>query len=237
MKTSYITFCLLVGLAMTGPVMAAKYKEVEVSDGGTITGKIVYNGPVKTKTVLPTKDKSVCGGPRKRVLVERNSEGEVKNAAVYLKSVAAGKAWPKLEQKPSINNIKCTFEPRVQIVRRGKIDIINSDAVLHNTHGYYGKRTAFNVAMPLQDSKVSKLLRTPGEVRVDCDAHGWMLGWIQVVDNPYYAMSGDDGSFTITDVPPGDYTMVVWQEQLGATEVAVNVKKSGTTDTPIELKN
>lgn len=236
MKTAYKIICLSAGLALTVPAMAAKYKEVEVTGGGTITGKIVYNGPVKKKTVLPTKDKDVCGGSRKQKLVERNSEGQVKNAAIYLKGVAAGKAWPQLEQKPYINNIECRFEPRVQIVRRGKIDIVNSDPVLHNTHGYYGKRTAFNVAMPLQDSRVSKLLRTPGEVRVDCDAHGWMLGWIQVVDNPYYAMSGDDGSFTITNVPPGDYTMVVWQEQLGATEVAVNVKKNGTTDTPIELK-
>ena len=236
MKNAFIALSLSFCLLLAGPAMAAKYKEVEVSGGGTITGKVVYNGPVKTKTVLPTKDKSVCGGPRKQKLVDRNADGEVKNAAVYLKKVAAGKAWPKLDKKPYINNINCTFEPRVQIVRLGRIDIINSDAVLHNTHGYYGKRTAFNVAMPLENSKVSKLLRTPGEVRVDCDAHGWMLGWIQVVDNPYYAMSGDDGSFTITNVPPGDYTMVVWQEQLGETEVAVNVKANGTTDTPIELK-
>lgn len=236
MKVARVTFYLLIGLLIASPAMAAKYKVAEVAEGGTITGQIVYNGPVKTKTVLPTKDKSVCGGPRKQKLVDRNSEGQVNNAAIYLKKVGAGKAWPKLTQKPYINNIDCTFEPRVQIIRRGKFDIMNSDSVLHNTHGYYGKRTAFNVAMPLENSKVSKLLRTPGEVRVDCDAHGWMLGWIQVVDNPYYAMSGEDGSFTISDVPPGDYTMVVWQEQLGATELAVTVKKSETTDTPIELK-
>lgn len=236
MKNISRMFSIVAGLVLMHPAMAAKYKEVEVSGAGIITGKITYNGSVKKKTVLPTKDKKVCGGSRKQALVERNSDGEVKNAAVYLKTVVAGKAWPQLDQKPYINNIECRFEPRVQIVRRGKVDIVNSDPVLHNTHGYYGKRTAFNVAMPLQDSRVSKLLRTPGEVRVDCDAHGWMLGWIQVVDNPYYAMSAEDGSFSIDNVPPGDYTLVVWQEQLGATEVAINVKANGTTEIPVELK-
>lgn len=236
MKTVYLTFGLLAGLVLASPVMAAKYQVMDVSNGGTITGKITYNGPIKTKTVLPTKDKDVCGGPRKQKLVERNSEGEVKSAVVYLKNVATGKAWPMLDEKPVVTNFKCRFEPRIQIVRRGKFDIVNRDPVLHNTHGYYGKRTAFNVAMPLENSRVTKLLRSPGIVRVDCDAHGWMLGWIQVVVNPYYAMSGDDGSFTIENVPPGDYTLVVWQEQLGETEMAVTVKANVTTDTPIELK-
>ncbi len=236
MKTAYLTVCSLAVLLLSSPVMAAKYKESGVTDGGSLTGIISYKGRVKTKTVLPTKDKSVCGGPRKQKLIQVNADGAVKNSIVFLKKVAAGKSWPKLTEKPSITNIDCIFEPRVQVVRRGKIDIYNKDPVLHNTHGYYGKRTAFNVAMPLQDSKVSKLLRSAGEVRVDCDAHGWMLGWIYVVDNPYYTMTGDDGRFSIADVPPGDYTMVVWQEQLGITEVSVNVKANGSTSTDIELK-
>ncbi len=228
MKTARLhIFCLLVALTLPGPATAAKYKESDVSGGGAITGKIVYHGPVKTRTVLPTKDKAVCGGPRKQALVEEGSGGAVKNAVAFLKGVKSGKAWPKLEQKPAINNIKCRLEPHVQVARRGKVDIVNSDPVLHNTHGYYGKRTAFNVAMPLQDARVSKLLRTPGVVRVDCDAHGWMLGWIYVVDNPYYALTGDDGTFSIADMPPGDYTLVVWQEQLGITEVPVSVKAAG----------
>jgi hypothetical protein len=227
---------LIVG-SLTTPALAAKYKEAAVSNGGTITGKVVYHGPVKTRTVLPTKDKEVCGGPRKQPLIEVGEDGAVKDSVVYLKDVASGKAWPDMgPDNPQIDNHKCRFEPHVQVVRRGKMDIHNSDPVLHNTHGYYGKRTAFNVALPIQGAKVTKILRRPGDVRVDCDAHGWMLGWIYVVDNPYYAQTGADGVFSIKDVPPGDYTLVVWQEELGATEMPVKVAAGESAQVPVDLK-
>ena len=108
--------------------------------------------------------------------------------------------------------------------------------MLHNTHGYYGSRTAFNVALPEKDQKISKLLKKAGTVKVDCDAHGWMLGWVQVVDNPYYFQTGEDGTFSISDVPPGDYTLVIWQEWLGETEMPITITADGTAELTIELK-
>jgi hypothetical protein len=210
------------------PALAAEYQAGPVADGGAIKGKIIYKGTVPTKTVLPTKDKETCGGPRKDPLVVVGPGGEVKDAVVYLKEVAKGKDWPKATAKAEIDNVKCVFAPHVQVIRTGMIDIVNSDPVLHNTH--------FNVALPLQGGRVSKPLRRPGLVRVDCDAHGWMEGWIYVVDNPYYALSGADGTFTISDVPPGNYTLVVWQEHVGVTEMPITVKAKDTAQVPIELK-
>ena len=225
-------------VSSTTPALAAKYQEGEVSGAGAIQGSVVYHGPVKTRTVLPTKDKSVCGRIRKEPLVVVGDGGAVKDSVVFLKNVVAGKPWPKMSGggRPVLDQKGCKFAPHVQVARQGKIDIVNSDPVLHNTHGYYGKRTAFNVALPIQDGKVTKLLRSPGEVRVDCDAHGWMLAWIYVVDNPYFAQTGEDGTFSITDVPPGEYTLAVWQEELGLTETPVVVAADGTTEMSVELK-
>ena len=142
----------------------------------------------------------MCGRIRKEPLILVGDGGAVKDGVVFLRDVAAGKPWPEMSGggRPVLDQKSCRFQPHVQVARRGKIDIVNSDPVLHNTHGYYGKRTAFNVALPIQDGKVTKLLRSAGEVRVDCDAHGWMLAWIYVVDNPYFAQTGDDGKFSIT---------------------------------------
>ena len=95
--------------------------------------------------------------------------------------------------------------------------------MLHNTHGYYGKRTAFNLALPNKGQRIPTELPRAGEVRVDCDAHGWMEGWIYVVDNPYYAVTGADGKFSITDVPPGDYKLVAVQPFTGPVEMPVTV--------------
>ena len=218
------------------PVFLDKYQEVAVSEGGAIRGTVVYNGSIKKKTILPTKDKRVCGKVRKEPLILVGDGGAVKDSVVYLKGIGSGKPWPEMLLKaPVLDQIGCQFEPHVQVARQGSLEIINSDPVLHNTHGYYGKRTAFNVALPEKDQKVTKILKQPGTVKVDCDAHGWMLGWVHVVDSPYFFQTGDDGAFSITDVPPGDYTLAVWQEWLGETEYPVTVTAGGTLDLDIDL--
>ena len=238
MRILHLTASVFLLVLLSTPSLAAKYQEGEVSGGGEIRGSVVYHGPVKTRTVLPTKDKRVCGKIRKEPLVVVGDGGAVKDSVVFLKDVATGKPWPKMSggERPVLDQKSCRFEPHVQVARRGKIDIVNSDPVLHNTHGYYGKRTAFNVALPLQGGKVTKILRSPGEVRIDCDAHGWMLAWIYVVDNPYFAQTGDDGAFSIADVPAGEYTLAVWQEELGLTEVPIVVAANATTEVSVELK-
>jgi hypothetical protein len=107
--------------------------------------------------------------------------------------------------------------------------------VLHNTHGYYGRRTVFNLALPNQGQTIPTELPRPGEVRIDCDAHGWMEGWIYVVDNPYYAATGADGAYSITDVPPGDYTLVAVHPFTGAMEMPVTVTGGQSTTLDVEL--
>ena len=218
------------------PVFLDKYRVAAVGDGGAIQGKVVYNGSIKKKTVLPTKDKRVCGKVRKEPLILVGDGGAVKDSVVYLKGIESGKPWPEmLTRVPVLDQESCRFHPHVQVARQGSLDIVNSDPVLHNTHGYYGKRTAFNVALPEKDQKVTKVLKQPGTVKVDCDAHGWMLGWVHVVDNPYFFQTGDDGTFSITDVPPGDYTLSAWQEWLGEIEIPVTVRAGETTELAIDL--
>ncbi len=217
-----------------GPVMS--YDVIPVSDGGKIEGKVVFQGNVPTKKIIPTKDKESCGGPRNEPVVLVGPDKSVQDAVVYLKEVPKGKAWGKQEKPPEIDNVSCRFKPTVQVVRAGAIDVLNSDPVLHNTHGFYGKRTAFNLALPNKGQRITTKLDRPGRVRVECDAHGWMLAWIHVADSPYYALTGKDGSFSITDIPPGNYTLVATQDYTGDTEIPVTVKAKEPTKVSIELK-
>jgi len=216
------------------PVLA--YDVVAVSGGGKIEGKVVFQGNVPTKKIIPTKDKEVCGNPRDQPLILVGPDKGVEDAVVYLKEVAKGKAWGKPEKPPEIDNVKCRFEPTVQVIHAGAIDVVNTDPVLHNTHGFYGKRTAFNLALPNQGQRITVQLDRPGLVRVECDSHGWMLAWIYVADSPYYARTAKDGSFSIADIPPGNYTLVATQAYTGDTEMPITVKANEAAKVSIELK-
>ncbi len=217
---------------------ANAYEVTPVTDGGTVQGKVVFQGaPPPKKKVIPTKDREVCGSaPRDVDQMLLNPDKSVQEVIVYLKKVEKGKVWEKPSKSPEINNLKCDFHPHVQVIPAGDFEIVNSDPVLHNTHGFLGKLTVFNVALPNQGQRITKPLKKPGLVRVECDAHGWMLGWVHVAENPYYAVTGKDGTFTIKDVPPGSYALVAWQEFTGEVEVPVTVKAKEVVSVPIEVK-
>jgi plastocyanin len=228
--------CLATLVVALFALPAQSYDVVAVSDGGKIEGKLVFQGNVPTKKIIPTKDKEVCGGPRDEPVMLVGSDKGVHQGVVYLKEVPKGKAWGKQEKNPEIDNVKCRFEPTVQVIRAGAFDIVNGDTVLHNTHGFYGKRTAFNLALPNKGDRITKQLDKPGQVRIECDAHGWMLAWVYVADSPYYALTGKDGSFSITDIPPGNYTLVGTHDYTGDTEMPVSIKAKEATKISLELK-
>ncbi|MGC2408585.1 MAG: carboxypeptidase regulatory-like domain-containing protein [Methyloceanibacter sp.] len=215
---------------------AQSYEAGAVTGGGTIEGIVVYRGDVPTKKIIPTKDVATCGGVREEPLIRVGADQAVESAVVYLVDVAKGKTWPEQGKTPELNNVKCRFEPEVQVIPAGPLDVVNKDPVLHNTHGHYGTRTAFNMALPNQGQRIPTELKRPGTVRIDCDAHGWMEGWIYVVDNPYYAVTGADGKFTMTDVPPGNYKLVAVQSFTGPVELPVTVTGGQSTKLEIELK-
>ncbi len=219
---------------LCGPAHGYEVRSVE--DGGTIEGIVRYTGAVELRTVIPTKDMSVCGAPRKDPVIRVGADQAVESAVVYLVDVASGKEWSATGGPPTLNQQNCRFEPEVQVMPAGPLEVINSDPVLHNTQGFYGRRSAFNIALPNQGQVIPTALQRPGTVRVDCDAHGWMEGWIYVVDNPYFATTGADGAFSISDVPPGEYTLVAVQPFTGPIETTVVVRAGEATKIDVELK-
>jgi hypothetical protein len=227
---------LVLAAAAASPSGATAYEVAPVTDGGTIKGKVVYQGAVPTKKIVPTKDQATCGSVRDQPEVIVGADKGVQDAVVYLKGVQKGKALEKPAKKPEINNVKCEFVPHVQAVPVGSIVVVNSDPVMHNTHAFHGKQTVFNVALPVKGQRVDRPMTKPGMHRVECDTHGWMLGWVFAADNPYYAVTGKDGTFSIADVPPGSYTLVAWHEVTGEKEFPVTVKAKEAVEVPVELK-
>jgi plastocyanin len=205
------------------------------ADGSTITGTVKYDGPVPPKkTVEITKDKDVCAlKPHYEEDLIVDSGGGIANAVVVLKD-AKGTATPgdvTFDQKG------CDYVPHVLAFPAGStVKIVNSDGILHNIHTYSTKNPSFNMAQPKFKKVISQKVDDPEVIKVTCDAHGWMHGWWYVTDTPYYAVTDDKGNYAIKDVPPGTYTIEVWQEKLGTEDQKVDVKAGAAATSNFTLK-
>ena len=136
-----------------------------------------------------------------------------------------------------IDNAGCRFVPHVQIApTRSQLEITSQDDTLHSTHAYDDRnRTDFNIAMPFAGMTVTRPLRRPGVVRVECDSHSWMRAWI-VVSGDLGAVTGLDGRFTIDGVPAGTHELSIWHERLGGSPQTVTVAAGATVEVQFTLE-
>ena len=186
-----------------------------------IRGTVKFTGAAPKAASIPvTKDQTACGTsvPDESAVI---ANGKLANVVVVVKGV------PAQAGKAVLDNQKCRYAPHVQAAAVGSaFEIQNSDPVLHNSHGYLGTTSTFNVAMPLKNQKVTKKLDKPGAHKVKCDVHPWMSAYVYVADGAS-AVSGADGSFAIPNVPPGKYTLTAWHERFGEKTAEVTVPASG----------
>ena len=200
---------------------------------GTITGIVMMDGPPAPSTLEVTADQAVCGDtiPYKEIIAD--AAGHVANAVLTV----AGVPWPADVTPPVIDNAGCQFVPHVQIApTRSQLEITSQDDTLHSTHAYDDRnRTDFNIAMPFAGMTVTRPLRRPGVVRVECDSHSWMRAWI-VVSGDLGAVTGLDGRFTIDGVPAGTHELSIWHERLGGSPQTVTVAAGATVEVQFTLE-
>jgi len=150
------------------------------------------------------------------------ADGKVANAVVYIGKIKKGKAYTPSDT--TVDNNGCTYLPRVSIGhKKAKLISTNSDPTAHNVNVKLPGGNVFNKALPKEKSVEVKLKKS-GPAKVSCDMHPWMEAHMMVLDHPYGVITGADGSFELTDVPAGDYTVKVWHEVLGESEAKVTVK-------------
>jgi hypothetical protein len=178
-----------------------------------------------------TIDQKVCGNQLPDEAVVVDAQGHLANAVVILTGVKRGAA------DPVIMNEKCRFAPRVQLARpNATVRTTSKDAVLHTTQAQLENgRTLFNVALPVPGINVSKPIGAAGTVRLSCNTHPWMRGWVIVTDDAA-AISGADGKFSLDKVPPGTYELRVWHEAVKGTPQKVTVVAGKPTELSIQLR-
>jgi plastocyanin len=179
----------------------------------------VYQGtPPKPKAINFGPEK-ICAGLHQdkppvyeNLVVNPNST--VKWALVAIRGNVPG-TYPPPDQPVVVDQAGCIFQPHVVAALAGQeIDYRNSDPVTHNIRSTPSRNSAFNHNFAPTSNLRSKFDSPEVGIPLKCDIHFWMSSYIHVLPHPYFAITGDDGSFVISGVPPGKYTLLAWHETL-----------------------
>jgi len=154
-----------------------------------------------------------------------NANGTLKNVFVYVKQGLEGKTFPAATQPAKLDQQGCLYAPRVLGLQVNQpLEIVNSDATLHNVNCKPAKSKPFNIAQPVKGMKSTKTFTAPEVmVKCACNVHPWMASYIGVLEHPVFGVTGDDGSFSLAGLPAGQYTLEAWHEKFGTQTQTVTV--------------
>jgi plastocyanin len=201
-----------------------------------IKGNVRYTGaPAERKKIPVTIDQYVCGKEKEAEDLVLSSSNGIHNAVVSLQNLAPGTKWETPLPRVTMDQKQCVFVPRVIIVPAGgTVEFLNSDRLLHNVKSTGKENPPFNRAQPHARS-ISFTFKKAEIVRVDCDLPSWMRGWVVVTEHPFYAVTNEQGEFTLDNVPPGKYSLQVWHEILGTVTQQIVVGDKGATTTTVTV--
>ena len=188
-----------------------------LSQTGSISCKVIFKGVLPQElTFKHNLSTESCGKqvPLDRLVVGKDND--VQYSLLYLKNPPYGSV---AGMKPAIiDQQHCRYVPHMSIAAKGStLEMINSDGVLHTSHGYLytgmERSTTFNLAQPIVGQRTQQQVRKSGMIEIECDAgHVWMTSWVWVTPSPYAAITNEHGECIIDNIPPGTYTLIMWHE-------------------------
>jgi len=206
---------------------------VDAQGGGTVEVAVTYNGAPVVEKLKINKDTQQCGTEAE---VDRVMVGSNKGLANAVVSVPTAKGAPRMV-KATVDQHGCKFVPHVSAMMPGELELKNSDGILHNIHTYSTVNPSINKAQPKFKKVMTEKLEKPEFVKLTCDVHSWMLGWVAVLPTPFFGVTDANGTAKIENVPAGKQSIEVWHETLGKQTREVEVKAGQVAKVGIEMKN
>lgn len=198
--------------------------------GGTVTGKIKFTGTAPKNPAIDMSEEAACKAKYPTPPTEENvvagPASALANVFVYVKAgVPAGQTFPAPTTPVVLDQNGCRYHPHVFGIMVGQpLEILNSDPLLHNIKAIAKANRPFNVSQPNAGMKTSRTFAAPEVmVNLECNVHGWMHAYLGVRPDPFYAVTGPDGSFSIKGLPPGTYTIEAWHEKFGTQTATVTI--------------
>jgi hypothetical protein len=193
----------------------------------SVRGGVTFAGAAPVMKEIPN---SSCGAGHRNVTEETivvSKGGGLKNCIVYVEGAPAYEGGAKLAA-PLLDQVGCQYTPHVLgVVVNQPLRVHSADDTLHNVHYDPQANPPKNFAMVGAGQERTVAFKEAEIFKVTCDVHPWMTAWVGVFENPYFGVTGDDGSYQIDGLPAGTYKLVVWHERLGKQEQEITVGGDG----------
>lgn len=206
---------------------------VDAATAGTVTGRVDFSGTPPKMQMIDMSSEGACShGSVMTQNVIVNDNNTLRYTFVYVKQGLEGMSFPPPSTPVVLDQQGCTYIPHVFGIQAGQpLTIKNSDeGVLHNIHTLSKMGNGFNFGMPKVMESQKEFKKAEVMVRIKCDVHGWMSAYCGVLDHPYYAVTGENGTFSLSSLPPGEYVIEAWHEEYGTQTQTVTVGPKETKD-------
>ena len=219
--------------ATTAPAGAPAATPIDPATAATVVGVVKFDGAAPKAAKIDMSQDPNCQGANsaENVIV---SDGHLANVFVYVKEGLGTRTFDVPKDPITLNQTGCKYHPHVLGVMAGQtIKIVNGDPTTHNIHPTPKDNREWNESQAPQAAPLEKTFaREELMLPVKCNQHPWMRMFVNVVKNPFYAVTGPDGKFEIKGLPPGDYTIAFVQEKFGEQDqkVTLAAKDSKTVD-------
>jgi plastocyanin len=220
----------------SAPAGTPEGMKVDVSTAGDVKGTVTLTGTAPKNEPIRMNADPVClkeaKGPQSQETYMVSGDGKLANVFVYVKDGLGNYVFETPTESVKFDQDGCRYHPHVFGIRVNQpVEIVNSDPTLHNIHALPKANKEFNNGQPIEGMKMTHTF-TEKEVMVPfkCDVHGWMNAYVGVLDHPYFAVTGDNGSFELKGLPPGTYTIEAWHEKLGTKTQSVTLGAKESKD-------
>lgn len=228
----YIVLCCVLAISFAGcgkkaeetaAPAAPAATPIDPATAGAVTGTVKLEGTApKAKPISmaaePACSKEHGGKPVANEEVVAGDGGALANVLVYVKEGLGNRAFDTPKEPVVIDQKGCLYHPRIVVLQTNQaLQVTNSDPATHNIHPRPAVNREWNKSQPQGAAALNETFaREEAPFPVKCDIHPWMRSYIAVFKHPYHRVTGTDGKFDLSNLPPGDYVIEAWHEKLGS---------------------